>query len=72
MNVNDVRKLIEFSRDWNTGMSVKEMASKYGVKEASIRSRVSSLRKKGVKLASRKGGLALTEQEVAKINAALK
>ena len=48
------------------------MASKYAVKPVSVRSRVASLRKRGVKLASRKRGIGkLEEKEVVEINKAL-
>lgn len=72
MTVSEVKKIIEFSRDWNNGMSVEDMASKYAIKPMSVRSRVASLRKQGVKLASRKRGIGkLEEKEVVEINKAL-
>jgi transposase len=71
MTINEVKKLIEFARDWNSGMSVPDMAKKYAVKEVTVRSRVASLRKKGVKLPKRTSGLALTEKDIAKINDSL-
>lgn len=71
MTITEVKKLIEFSRDWNSGMSVADMASKYGVKPVTIRSRVSALRKKGVNVVKRSSGLQLTEKDVESINKSL-
>ena len=68
MNVNKVKTVIEFSRDWNSNMDVKEMAKKYAISVATVRSRVSSLRKQGVKLVSRKRGINLSDSDVAAVN----
>lgn len=64
---------INFCKDWNAGMSVKDLATKYNIEPAQVRGRVNAWRKKGVKLAERRGASysKLTEKEIEKINANL-
>ena len=50
MNTNE---WIQFCKDWNSGMTAKDMASKYGCNVSTIRNWVNTLRKKGVKLEKR-------------------
>ena len=56
MDMHNLNSWISFSKDWNNGVSVKDMAVKYGCEEATIRNWVAMLRKKGVKLVSRQRG----------------
>lgn len=63
MNTND---FIVFSVDWNAGMTANELAEKYNTDVAVVRSWVASLRKKGVKLTPRRGGIG--DIDVKKIN----
>ena len=44
---------IEFSKDWNNGLTAKELAAKYGAEVATIRNWVNVLRTKGVNLEKR-------------------
>lgn len=61
---------IQFAKDWNAGMSVKDMAAKYGVGIPTVRNWVAHLRKKGVNIVKRvRGGYPI---DAKKINAALK
>lgn len=62
-------QLIMFCKDWNAGVSVKEMAIKYAIKPVTVRSRVASLRKKGVKVEKRSA--AKVEIDVKTINRSL-
>ena len=61
---------ITFAKDWNGGMSAKDMAKKYGVGVPTVRNWVAHLRKKGVQLEKRvRGGYPI---DVKAINKALK
>ena len=69
MDTKELRKVIEFCRDWNAGMDTNELVSKYGYKNiGSLRGAVASYRKKGVKLVKRSKGYGLTEKDVEAIN----
>ena len=73
MNTTELKKVIEFSRDWNDGMSVDEMASKYAIKVSTVRSRVNAFRKQGINLSKRSGArFAFGDKDVAEVNKALK
>lgn len=65
---------INFCRDWNDGMSVVDLSSKYNISKAQVRGRVNAWRKKGVALVERRGATYsnLTEKEVAVLNKELK
>ena len=71
LKASEVKMAIEFARDWNNGVSVADMASKYSIKPATVRNRVASFRKKGVNLVPRSRGFSLGEDDVKKINAAI-
>ena len=69
MDTNVVKKVIEFVRDWNNGMAVSEMASKYAIKPATVRSRVASYRKQGIVIPPRRAqSVALSAADVKAIN----
>ena len=63
---------VQFAKDWNDGMSTKDMAKKYAVPIGTVRNWVASLRKKGVNLTKRQGVGGGYPIDVEKINAALK
>lgn len=61
---------VQFAKDWNAGLSAKELGKKYAVGTATVRNWVAMLRKKGIKLEKRvKGGYPI---DVKAINKALK
>lgn len=63
--------IVKFVKDWNSGMTVPDLAKKYKLSEASVRSTATSLRRKGVNVENRKkkGIVAsLSEKDVAEIN----
>lgn len=65
-----VKDWIQFAKFWNKGMSVKELAHKFGASEATVRNWVNVLRKKGVSLNKRVRGTQydLSKDDVASIN----
>lgn len=65
-----VKDWIQFAKYWNEGMTVKELAEKFGASEATVRNWVNVLRKKGVKLQSRVRGTQydLSEDDINTIN----
>mgnify|MGYP000550839026 CR=1 FL=1 len=69
----DKKEIVAFCKDWNDGMSVKDMANKYNLSNSVVRSRITALRKNGVRLElrQRKGVLTLSKADVASINRSL-
>ena len=63
-------QVIEFVRDWNNGVTVEDLASKFNIAPATVRQKATFFRKKGIKVATR-GRARLTESDVEEINSYL-